>query len=232
MNMAMLNTFLIFAVFYIIVTLAKSRERSCPWSDQVEQVDSCPQTAVEWKEAAARKSCKNILQNCSSLEYHCVINAWKNETIEVCAPKVLIVGKVCAEFNFGGNRIQRNHNATCKKCPKAYHSSNAFMYKECYEYVERSKGFDTSHSNTESPYVNTHAYNKLSDQNDELLLMEGQFNHTKNESSVAGLESRTVIGLSVTVTVTVVTVLIISSVLLLIRRRRIRQHEVYMHVQQ
>lgn len=26
MNMAMLNTFLIFAVFYIIVTLAKSRE--------------------------------------------------------------------------------------------------------------------------------------------------------------------------------------------------------------
>lgn len=65
--------------------------------------------------------------------------------------------------------------------------------KECYEYVERSKGFDTSHSNTESPYVNTHAYNKLSDQDDELLPMEGQFNHTKNESSVAGFESRFVL---------------------------------------
>uniref|UniRef100_A0A8W8MS33 Uncharacterized protein n=1 Tax=Magallana gigas TaxID=29159 RepID=A0A8W8MS33_MAGGI len=112
-------------------------DTSCPFSDKVETVDSCPQTAVEWKEATARKSCKNILHNCSSLEYHCVINAWQNETIEVCAPKVLIVGKVCAEFNFGGNRIQRNHNATCEKCPVAYNSSNAFMYTECYEYVER-----------------------------------------------------------------------------------------------
>lgn len=64
---------------------------------------------------------------------------------------------------------------------------------ECYKYVERSKGFDTSHSNTESPYVSTHAYNKLSDQDDELLPMKGHFNHTKNESSVAELESRFVI---------------------------------------
>lgn len=64
---------------------------------------------------------------------------------------------------------------------------------ECYEYVERSKGFDTSHMNTDPPYVSTHAYNILSDQDDELLPMEGHFNHTKNESSVAGLESRFVL---------------------------------------
>lgn len=67
---------------------------------------------------------------------------------------------------------------------------------ECYEYVERSKGFDTSHRNTDPPYVSTHAYNKLSDQDDELLPMEGHFNHMKNESSVAGLESRFVLFLN------------------------------------
>uniref|UniRef100_K1PB63 Uncharacterized protein n=1 Tax=Magallana gigas TaxID=29159 RepID=K1PB63_MAGGI len=43
----------------------------------------------EWKEAAARKGCEKM--TCSSFEYHCVINAWGNETIEVCAPRLLII---------------------------------------------------------------------------------------------------------------------------------------------
>ncbi|XP_052691826.1 uncharacterized protein LOC128169800 isoform X1 [Crassostrea angulata] len=217
----MLNMLPSFAVLYIIVTLPKSTEAGCPLSDQIETVNSCPQTAAEWKEAATRKNCKTTSHNCYSLDYHCVINAWMNETIEVCAPKVVIVGMVCAEFNFGGNRIQRNDNATCQKCPTAYNSSVAFKYPECYEYVERSKGLDTSQSNTESSYSSTYAYNKSSEQDDEQLPMGGQFNHTKNESSVAGPEAMIVIGLSLTVVI----VLIISSVLLLIRRRRIRHQE-------
>lgn len=213
-----------FAVLCTIVALVKSTKTSCPLLiDKVETVDSCPQTTEEWKEAAARKSCKTTSNTCSSLDYHCVINAWMNETIEVCAPRIVIVGKVCAEFNFGGNRIQRNENATCEKCPEAYNSSDAFMYTECYEYVEKSKGLDTSQSSTETSYLSTHAYTKSSDRDGKLLSTQGQFYHMKNKSSVAGLEARIVIGLSVTATV--VTVLIISSVLLLIRRRRIRHQE-------
>lgn len=227
-NKDMLNMLPFFAVLYITVAFAKSTETNCPLSDKVKTVDSCPQTAAEWKEAAARKNCKTTSQNCSSLDYHCVINAWMNETIEVCAPKVIIAGTVCAEFNFGGNRIQRNENAACQNCPKAYYSNVAFKYTECYKYVERSKGLNTSKSNTESSYSSTYAYSKSSEQDDELLPMEGQFNHTKNESSAAGLESRIVIGLSVTVIILIV--LIISSVLLLIRRRRIRQQTRDIHV--
>lgn len=64
---------------------------------------------------------------------------------------------------------------------------------ECYEYVERSKGLNTSQNNTEYSYSSTYAYNKSSEQDDELLPMEGQFNHTKNESSVAGPEARLVL---------------------------------------
>lgn len=143
MDKNMLSMLLSFAVLCIIVVLAKSAETSCLLSDKVETVDSCPQTAIEWKEAAARKRCKTTSHTCSSLDYHCVINAWMNETIEVCAPSVIIVGKVCAEFNFGGNRIQRNEKA-CETCPEAYNSSDAFMYTECYEYVEKSEGLDTS----------------------------------------------------------------------------------------
>lgn len=55
------------------------------------KVESCPHNVKEWKEAAARKGCEKM--TCSSFEYHCVINAWGNETIEVCAPRLLIIGK-------------------------------------------------------------------------------------------------------------------------------------------
>lgn len=39
------------------------------------------------------------------------------------------VGTVCAEFNFGGNRVQRNENAACQNCPEAYYSNVAFKCK-------------------------------------------------------------------------------------------------------
>lgn len=62
------------------------------------KVESCPQNIDEWNEAAARKGCEKM--TCSSFEYHCVINAWGNETIEVCAPRLLIVGKNASIYNF------------------------------------------------------------------------------------------------------------------------------------
>lgn len=157
----MLNMLLNFAVWNIIVALAQSTETSCHSSAGIEIVDSCPQTVPEWKEAVRRKNCKSISHNCSKFHYHCVINAWMNQTIEVCAPSVHIVGKVCAEFNFGGNRIMRNDYAKCEKCPQAYNSSDAFLYTECFEYVERSKGMDTPQSTTETPNSSTHPYRVL-----------------------------------------------------------------------
>lgn len=37
--------------------------------------------------------------NSSSFDYHCVINAWGNETIEVCAPRSMIVGKSASIYH-------------------------------------------------------------------------------------------------------------------------------------
>lgn len=62
-------------------------------------MESCPYNVKEWNEAAARKGCKNISCNSSSLEYHCVINAWGNETFEVCAPSLRIVGKKASIYH-------------------------------------------------------------------------------------------------------------------------------------
>lgn len=135
------NILTIFALLlFVSCGLASKKEESCPLArDTAEIVSSCPRTNEEWEKAAARKNCENLTQPCPNYIYHCVINAWMNATVEVCAPRKVIVGNVCAEFNFGGDTIQRNSKAHCKKCPNVYTSSIAFRYPECYEYVNKSK---------------------------------------------------------------------------------------------
>lgn len=41
----------------------------------------------------------HIKFNSSSFDYHCVINALGNETIEVCAPRSMIVGKSASIYH-------------------------------------------------------------------------------------------------------------------------------------
>lgn len=61
------------------------------------KVESCPNNNQEWENAAKLKNC-NITaaqQKCSDADifvYHCVINGFENETLEVCAPQKLITG--------------------------------------------------------------------------------------------------------------------------------------------
>ena len=59
----------------------------------VKKVQGCPQTQKALEEAAVRMNCAGIPNSCSSFVYHCVMNTWTNETLEVCAPRRLIVGK-------------------------------------------------------------------------------------------------------------------------------------------
>lgn len=62
----------------------------------VKYVDRCPRNKSEWLESARNKNCSRINQNCSLTEfvYHCLINQWENATVEVCALRVNIIGKV------------------------------------------------------------------------------------------------------------------------------------------
>lgn len=68
----------------------------------VEVVESCPTSKVEWGIAARRKNCsklaaeaerKNCTMNEKQPEYHCLINALRNKLLEVCAPEKTIFGK-------------------------------------------------------------------------------------------------------------------------------------------
>ncbi|XP_078334877.1 uncharacterized protein LOC111101012 isoform X2 [Crassostrea virginica] len=119
----------------------------CPVSKTTVQiVDRCPQTQDDWNDAAARKNCSQYADQCDQpdkLQYHCVINPYVNQTLEVCAYVQNIVLGYCAEYTILGNLIQANFKTNCtafkqKPCPAFYRSKDAFLYPGCYELVKNS----------------------------------------------------------------------------------------------
>lgn len=59
----------------------------------VKLVKRCPETQLGWTEAASKKNCGGIPHSCPSFVYHCLMNTWQNETVEMCAQQRVIVGK-------------------------------------------------------------------------------------------------------------------------------------------
>ena len=62
--------------------------RPCPPSaDSVSVIDSCPMNSSEWNQRAFLKNCSMYPQTCfKPLQYHCLLNPYGNESLEVCAP--------------------------------------------------------------------------------------------------------------------------------------------------
>lgn len=79
--------------------MQQSESRYCQEAvDSVKIVISCPKSKAEWDDAARMKNCSIIAskQNCTELQkfrYHCVINEYRSDLLEVCAPSRHIFGK-------------------------------------------------------------------------------------------------------------------------------------------
>eukprot|EP00105_Crassostrea_gigas_P034656 XP_019918804.1 PREDICTED: uncharacterized protein LOC105318304 isoform X2 [Crassostrea gigas] len=115
-------------------------------------VASCPTSKIEWDVASRKKNCSRIAsqQNCSPVEkfrYHCVINGFGNETLEVCAPSRIIFGH-CVEFNLLGGVIQDQRSSPCNdtfpKCDRFYDSTAAYKYPDCYQLVSMNRIYPTT----------------------------------------------------------------------------------------
>lgn len=107
----------------------------------VQVVDDCPVNEEEWRKAAARKNCTAYANQCdepNKLVYHCVINEYVNQTLELCAyPQNIVLGK-CTSYAIRGNVIQENWRTDCSKfkenaCPQVYRSDVAYKYPDCYQ---------------------------------------------------------------------------------------------------
>lgn len=61
-------------------------------AETVRPVQKCPASQTEWDKAARRKNCSKIQKddNCKKVEYHCLVNEFRNKTIEVCTKKRII----------------------------------------------------------------------------------------------------------------------------------------------
>ncbi|XP_062613918.1 uncharacterized protein LOC134275674 [Saccostrea cucullata] len=128
------------AFIYLLPNLTKLSTmafQNCPATTLTLSFTKCPTSEKSWMEAAKRKNCSSIPQNCTSPEnfrYHCVANTFMNQTIEVCAPGLYLLG-YCPEYNFQGERIQDNYNADCKNfetpCPTRYKSWKSYQYPDC-----------------------------------------------------------------------------------------------------
>lgn len=81
-----------------------SENRNC--QEQVVNVRSvprCPANKTEWDTAAQTMNCEAIIKeyrkNCSDhkeYQYHCLINSYRDATIDMCTPKKFIFGKYCS----------------------------------------------------------------------------------------------------------------------------------------
>lgn len=112
----------------------------------VQVVEDCPDSEEKWEEAAARKNCSVYSSQCSEprrLVYHCVINPYVNQTLEVCAYAQNIVSGHCTSYYSSGNLILKNLRTNCsafkeKSCPPFYRSDKAYNYPGCYELTKKS----------------------------------------------------------------------------------------------
>lgn len=121
--------------------ISSADSESCPISRAtVKIVDICPVSEEEWRQAAARKNCTAFANQCSEpdkLVYHCVIDPYVNQLIEVCAYAQNIVLGHCTDYSISGNLIEPNQRTNCrtfteKPCPDVYRSTEAYKYPGCY----------------------------------------------------------------------------------------------------
>eukprot|EP00105_Crassostrea_gigas_P042907 XP_019927055.1 PREDICTED: uncharacterized protein LOC105338436 [Crassostrea gigas] len=135
-------------VLIIQFHLLRSTYEECKEAiNNAEDVKVCPRSKEEWDIAARRKNCskqavlaegKNCTIQSKQLDYHCLINAFRNKFLEVCEPAKTIFGH-CAEYNELGMVIQNHYSAECNqvfpKCDESYRSSDAYKYPDCYKLV-------------------------------------------------------------------------------------------------
>lgn len=75
----------------------------CQAKTDLKIVTICPTSKEEWDSAARKKNCSQFValdNNEERYEYHCVINAFLNATLEVCAPEKSMFGNVLKYSKF------------------------------------------------------------------------------------------------------------------------------------
>lgn len=119
-------------IHYFTQKMSMANGESCPISRKtVQVVEDCPDSLEKWNKAAERKNCADFAAHCDkpkALQYHCVINQFVNETIEVCAyaQNIVLGKKLCIYRRF---IIRKLLLLACfKQNEITYNLQNIFFY--------------------------------------------------------------------------------------------------------
>nr|XP_034318320.1 uncharacterized protein LOC105330893 isoform X1 [Crassostrea gigas] len=96
------------------------------------KVDYCPNNKIQLKRRSKMKMCNNF-PNCMGepLVYHCV--RYKNDIVEVCAPRSIIRGNCCTLYDAGLGRVVEDFGRQCPECPFQYQSDDFIENSTCLE---------------------------------------------------------------------------------------------------
>lgn len=91
-----LYIFLFIPIPLYFLQTTDAKQTNCTISAKtVKPVDRCPTTEEDWRKAAVVKNCSAYASLCNDSKtyvYHCLVNAYVNQTVEVCAIQINIVG--------------------------------------------------------------------------------------------------------------------------------------------
>lgn len=126
-NFTLLTTYTVIYCFLLKILQASSD--SCHISrSTVQIVEDCPKSKEQWKQAAARKNCAAHASQCSEpekLEYHCVINPFINQTLEVCAyAQNIVLDRDCYDLTKKAALVTVERKSTIKVPTAIYPASS------------------------------------------------------------------------------------------------------------
>ncbi|XP_052706793.1 uncharacterized protein LOC128182242 [Crassostrea angulata] len=108
-------------------------------------VQKCPMNREEWERASQKKKCSEIQKydNCRNVEYHCLVNEFRNETIEVCTDPWYLQGYCPIYLENGGKNDYTKmcmNNAYPCNCSNQYRSTEAYKWQCCFNVKNVSSG--------------------------------------------------------------------------------------------
>lgn len=189
----------------------------------VQVVNGCPDSEERWREAAVMKKCDVPAKQCSEPErlvYHCVINPYVNQTLELCAYAQNIVGGKCTSYSSYGNVIQENWRTDCSTfkenaCPQFYRSNVAYKYQGCYELIKKSTAGTNNPVSTRNP--NNRIVLTITSANMSLNMSTN--NHVKMSGEEEIMDSNPIVIGTVVPVLIVAIITIIGLVVFVIRKR-------------
>lgn len=148
MKLLSIHTIRFLLIFVISHSAIVSKGEQCSASlPTVRVVQTCPQNEAELSRAQQQKKCEHLAkyQKCTkpaTFKYHCVLNAFSNETIEVCAQEIYSQG-YCVKFDEGSLLQMFGEDCTTysNPCATRFLSSDLLQYLKCNDLIQ--KGMDS-----------------------------------------------------------------------------------------